>query len=111
MAAIQALMAAVPLERWTFLYHVDMPVWESALFDALAGRISAEGRSGVEALAPAYKGRKGHPLLLSPALGRDMLALDPLKDRMDHWLRARREETVDVPFPCIHENWNGPAGS
>ena len=108
MSAIQALFDAMPLKTWAFLYHVDMPVWEPALFEALAGRIAISDQKGIEALAPIFQGRKGHPILLSPRLGSEIAALDATKDRMDLWLRSRREDTVDVPFACIHENWNQP---
>lgn len=108
MGAIQALVGELPLQDWSFLYHVDMPVWEPALFDALSERIHAAEKSGIEAIAPSHHGRKGHPLVLSPKLGPAITVLDPSKDRMDFWLRTRREDVVEVPFACIHENWNQP---
>ena len=104
MEAIQALAKAAPMERWTFLYHVDMPVWEAGLFEALSER--AVSADGVEAFAPVKGGSKGHPVLLSPSLQAALLGLDAGRDRLDHWLRGRREEAVEVPYDCIHSNWN-----
>lgn len=103
LASVQALARALPLRRWTFLYHVDMRVWEPELFRLLAGR-AAEG--GAEAVVPARGGRRGHPVLLSPRLQEGLLALDAARDRLDCWLRSRRVAELPVPYPCIHDNWN-----
>ena len=106
LSALRALMGEAPLSRWTFLHHVDMPVWEPALFELLAARVPEAETSGLEAIAPAYQGRKGHPVLLSPRLEGPLLGLDPARDRLDHFLRTRREDALELPFSCIHENWN-----
>ncbi len=108
LAALQSLAAAAPLKSWAFVYHVDMPLWVPGLFEALARRVPGAAREGLEALAPVHAGRKGHPALLSPSLASPLAALDPQKDRLDYWLRTRREGTVEVPYGCIHENWNAP---
>ena len=101
LASVQALARALPLDRPTFLYHVDMRVWEPRLFRTLAG-----AGGGAEALAPVQGGRRGHPVLLSPALRDGLLGLDPGNDRLDVWLRSRRLVETGVPYPCIHDNWN-----
>jgi CTP:molybdopterin cytidylyltransferase MocA len=103
LAAVLALARALPLARWTFLYHVDMRVWEPEVFSLLA---QAAASQEAEALAPLEGGRRGHPVLLSPRLESGLLALDPGRDRLDLWLRSRRVEAVPVPHPCIHDNWN-----
>jgi CTP:molybdopterin cytidylyltransferase MocA len=104
LAAVQALVRALPLHRPTFLYHVDMRVWEPEVFGLLAR--SAASSAEADAWAPVEGGRRGHPILLSPRLQEDLLALDPAQDRLDHWLRSRRVVDVPAPFPCIHDNWN-----
>ena len=106
MAALIAALQANPLRRWAFLYHVDMPLWDPKLFDLLEKAAAKAQREGLEALVPAQGGRKGHPVLLSPSLCDAILALDPQKDRLDVFLRGRREGAVEVPFGCIFDNWN-----
>ncbi len=108
MSAIHTLMKTAPLDRWTFLYHVDMPLWEEPLFHALSSRIAEAEKNATEAMVPTCRGRSGHPVLLSPKAGAPLAALDPVKDRLDLWLRGRRVARVEVPYPCIHENWNRP---
>ena len=103
LAAVLALARALPLDRWTFLYHVDMRVWEPEVFRILAER-AADG--GSEAVVPVQGGRRGHPVLLSPGLKDALLALDPARDRLDGWLRSRRVAEAAVPYPCVHDNWN-----
>ncbi|MDD5627713.1 MAG: NTP transferase domain-containing protein [Elusimicrobia bacterium] len=103
LAAVLALARALPMRRWTFLYHVDMRVWEPGLFRLLAARTV---RIRAEAVVPVQGGRRGHPVLLSPRLRDGLLALDPARDRLDLWLRARRVAEAGVTYPCIHDNWN-----
>lgn len=89
----------------SFVYHVDMPVWEPRVFAALAAA-KAE-----PAAVPVHQGRRGHPVLLSPRAQSELLLLEPASGRLDAWLRSRPCAEVAVPFPCIHENWNVPAQS
>jgi len=102
LASAIALLDGTP--DWTFLHHVDMPVWEPALFDRLASRAAED--AGVEAVIPTFENRGGHPVLLSPAAVAAMAELDPAKHRLDHWLRARRVARVETDWPCVVENWN-----
>lgn len=109
MGAFLSLIKDSPLTDWGFLYHVDMPLWEPALFDLLLERAGRPGARDFDAIVPVYKGRKGHPVLLSSETETALLALDPAKDRLDLWLRTRTVGTVEVPFACVLENWNAPA--
>lgn len=102
LSALQTLLRACPQQDWAFLYHVDMPVWEPAVFERLAQAAPGDA----EAVVPMHAGRKGHPLLLSPTLGAIILALNPTQDRLDYWLRTRRISAVDLPYSCVLENWN-----
>ena len=105
LGALQALLRARPLDRWSFLYHVDMPVWEEALFEQLASGITSSLHA---ARVPTFHGRGGHPVLLAPRCHDALLALDAGTDRLDHWLRTASVERVELPFACIRENWNEP---
>ncbi len=106
LASVLALARTLPLDRWTFLYHVDMRVWEPELWRFLADRVVEADKDGFEALAPCFQGAKGHPILLSPRIKDALSVLDPAKDRLDHWLSSRRVSVVEVPFACIRDNWN-----
>jgi CTP:molybdopterin cytidylyltransferase MocA len=110
LGALQALWRAAPPSGWSFLWHVDMPVWEPGLFDVLRAALPAADAERADAVAPVQDGRKGHPVVLAACLGGDLLALDPAKDRLDHFLRTRRVREVPVPYPCIHSNWNVKLG-
>ncbi len=93
--ALRALARAAGPADWTFVHHVDMPVWEAGLFDALRP-------ADADAVVPRVGGRRGHPVLLSPE---GVRALETA-ERLDAWLRSRRVLEVDVPYPCALENWN-----
>lgn len=104
---LRLLKVASAAPDWAFLYHVDMPVWQPALFDALAAR--AGEAASCDAVVPEFNGKRGHPVLLSPDAQEMLQKCDPGLDRLDHWLRARKVEAVETSFSCILENWNaGP---
>ena len=108
LASVQALLggeAPAP----SFVHHVDMPVWEAPLFEALR----AAARSGdADAFVPLHAGRRGHPVLLSARAAVAVALLDPARDRLDLWLRTARVREVPVDLPCALENWNaGPPAS
>lgn len=109
LTSLLALVRAVPLDSWAFLYHVDMPVWEDELWYLLSSHRPADAADAAEAVVPMHGGRGGHPVLLSPALADQLGALDPARDRLDVWLRGRRVKRVEVPYSCVVENWNGGA--
>jgi CTP:molybdopterin cytidylyltransferase MocA len=99
------LEAGGAYKDWAYAHHVDMPVWESGLFDALATAAS-EAPSGVEAVVPRFEGRRGHPVLLSPSAQKALRALDAATGRLDRWLGAAHVEEVETDLPCVRENWN-----
>lgn len=101
LASVQALVRSRPTDEPGFLYHVDMPVFQAALFEALLA-----GLAGVEACVPVHEGRRGHPVLLSPSLYGPLAALDPAQDRLDEFLRSRRVAEVKTPDAAVLENRN-----
>ena len=103
LSALQALLKAAPPRGWTFLHHVDMPVWEEGVFEALESRCAA---AAAEALVPTFGGKGGHPVVLSAVLAPALAGLDAENGRLDLFLRSRRIETVEVPYGCVLENWN-----
>lgn len=110
LASLQALLRASPPEGWTFVHHVDMPVWDAALFETLAANIStathAKSPDVIDAVVPVHGGRVGHPVALSRNAAPAVLGLDPSNGRLDAWLRGARVKTVEVPQACVLENWN-----
>jgi len=81
-----------------------MPVWEKGLFESLSRAISEAGSA--QAVVPVRDGRGGHPVLLSPAFAGRVLTADPMGERLDSLLSRGPVHRVEVPFACIHENWN-----
>lgn len=105
-ASLRKILDGAAREDWSFVHHVDMPVWVPELFDALAAEA---GEADVDAVAPRYAGRRGHPVLLSPRAQAALKLVDASAGRLDRWLEGRRVRDVEVPFACVRENWNdGP---
>lgn len=107
LASTQALLKALPLTAWAFLYHVDMPVWDDELFYLMTSFLPKDTDHPHEAIVPMHGGQGGHPVLLSPFLREPLAALNPETDRLDHFLRGRRVHHIEVPYSCVTENWNG----
>ena len=114
LASLQALLRAKPAFSPFFVWHVDQPVWEPSLFAALEERIHtmvahsmcATNASPTEAMRPTFDGRPGHPALLSHELALKILALNPVSERLDVFLKSRAIEDVSVNSSCCVENWN-----
>lgn len=104
LSSLHSLLKAHPPETAAFLHHIDMPVWERGLFEALSTALPET--AGKRALIPVHQGRRGHPVLINALATLEILALDPKTDRLDRWLRNQPAGEVEVPFSCIHENWN-----
>jgi molybdenum cofactor cytidylyltransferase len=73
--------------RLFFLALGDMPLVQSETYRLLAAQ--AESVGSVPVLIPRYRGKKGHPLLLSREVGRRILAAPP------EW--SLREVLAEVP--------------
>lgn len=104
LASLQALLTRAPPDAWAFVYHVDMPLWKPGLFKGMEAAIPLARRAA--AVVPVHGGRRGHPALLSPAAMSLLSALNPARDRLDHWLRGAEVHEVEAAAPCIHANWN-----
>ncbi len=97
LASLQALLASTPSAR-SFVLHVDMPVFDLRVWRALE---AADGDA-----APAFDGRRGHPVLLTSETLAAVTRLDPVTDRLDVFLRGRAVTEVPVATDVILANLN-----
>lgn len=103
LASLLQMIRSSRMIKWSFIYHVDQPVWEPELFKLLDRRIPG---TSADAFVPSHQGKRGHPVLISHGLGPALLELDPAAARLDAFLKTRKVEEVPVDFPCVLENWN-----
>jgi molybdopterin-guanine dinucleotide biosynthesis protein A len=108
LASLLTLFGELPLGRWGFVWHVDMPLWHRPLFNALF-HYAERAAPKVDAIVPTFDGRGGHPVLLAPRAAASLTRLDPQHDRLDHWLHEHETVRLAVPEAVIHANWNRPA--
>jgi molybdenum cofactor cytidylyltransferase len=99
--SLQKLIAASPAVR-SFVLHVDMPVFDSAVYETLWSE-------SADAVVPVFDGRRGHPVLLSPSALAAIAELDSKKDRLDAWLRTRHVLEAAVSTDVIFRNLNEAA--
>ena len=100
-ASLQALLAYRPSDAPAFVYHVDMPLFERRIYRDLLDALR-----GHEAAAPVFEGKRGHPVLLSPGIYTELLALNPETDRLDKFLQDRDVAEVAVPAGAVLDNRN-----
>jgi CTP:molybdopterin cytidylyltransferase MocA len=100
MDSLRRLIAGSPSAR-SFILHVDMPIFEDALYASL-------WKEQADAVAPVYDGRRGHPVLLSAAWLAELARPDPAYDRLDVFLRGRTVLEVSTDVVAIHRNMNEP---
>ncbi|MEK7383426.1 MAG: nucleotidyltransferase family protein [Elusimicrobiota bacterium] len=98
LSSLQALIAAFPAVR-SFVLHVDMPVFDRTVYEALS---KAPG----DAVVPTREGRRGHPVLLSPSVLAEISRLDAKTDRLDAFLRMKTVVEVPVATGAIDLNMN-----
>lgn len=98
LSSLQKLIAVSPAVR-SFVLHVDMPVFERAVYETLS-------KSSGDAVVPVFGGRRGHPVLLSPAVLAEVGRLDPKTDRLDAFLKTKTLVEVPVATGAIHLNMN-----
>jgi molybdenum cofactor cytidylyltransferase len=98
LSSLQRVIEASPKTR-SFILHVDMPIFETSVYEAL-------WKTSGEAVVPVFAGRRGHPVLLSPAVLAEISRLDSSKDRLDVFLRSRGAVEVPVLTEIIHRNLN-----
>ena len=98
MDSLRLLIAGSPQAR-SFVLHVDMPIFDAALYESLWA-------ASADAVAPAFGGRRGHPVLLSAALLERLGRPDPSCERLDLFLRARPVLEIAADSALIHRNMN-----
>ena len=98
LGSLQTLISASPPAP-SFVLHVDMPVFLRDVYLEL-------WKTGADAAAPTFGGRRGHPVLLKPKALADVARLDPATDRLDVWLRGHHVAEVPVSTGAIHLNLN-----
>lgn len=111
LSSLQSLLRARPALSPFFVWHVDQPVRDRRLFDALGERIHTMAEHSfdtVEGARPVFEGKGGHPVLLAPELALKILALNPVSERLDVFLKSRAIADVAVDAACCVENWNTP---
>lgn len=100
LSSLQRLLAMAPPAR-SFILHVDMPVFDRRVWEALAAS------SGD--VVPVHNGRRGHPVLLTASTLALVALLNPATGRLDVFLRGRPVAEVAVETDVIFANRNEAA--
>ncbi len=96
LTSIQAGLAALPGDAEAAVLMLgDQPFLNPATVDALIGDHEADRRG---LLVPAFRGRRGHPLLVGLEYRDEVLALDPAQG-LRALLQAHPVDIREVPVP------------
>lgn len=97
--------------RGIFVTPVDCPPVAQEVFHRLVTVLAhhdASHASPVAAVIPTHGGKRGHPVLMSLALARQVLEAPSTSTLAQELERAPRVLTLEVPFPEILVNLNTP---
>lgn len=108
-SSLQLAVAATP-EDASFVSPVDVPL-KAATLKKLRQAWLQHGH--LDALIPSHQDRKGHPVILSVGLQRELLKLSPENPeaRLDFILKAlpeNKKRIFNVEDPFVHLNLNTP---
>ena len=99
LTSIQAGFRALPADAEAAVIMLgDQPFLSPATIDALVAAYGTERRG---LLVPAFRGRRGHPLLVGLEYRAEVLALDPAEG-LRALLRAHAAAVREVPVPAAN---------
>ncbi len=106
-SSVKAGIASARNGDWILLLPVDvLGVKKSTIRRIVSAALS---NVGADAVVPSFRGKRGHPALLSPNLCRRIARMDPRKSRLDHLLRAAKTSIVEVADDAVLSNVNTTA--
>lgn len=108
-SSLQLAIAATP-EDASFISPVDVPL-KAATLKKMRQAWLQHGH--LDALIPSHQDRKGHPVVLSTDLQRELLRMKPdsPEARLDYFLKSvpeNKKKIFPVEDPFVHFNLNTP---
>ena len=93
LSSVQVGIRALPADSaGFFIIPCDLPLVESSTFVALA----EAWNESASAVSPVYKGKRGHPVLISSALIPEILGLGP-GETLKSALTRYRDRSIEIP--------------
>lgn len=100
-----ALKAATPKrDKIVAVTPIDVPPPHANVLTRLLGELS-----NLEAVHPVVAGKGGHPVLIRNSMIASILELDPLTERLDHFLKRSRVLRVAMDDRALTLNLNDDA--
>ncbi|MBM4388451.1 MAG: NTP transferase domain-containing protein, partial [Deltaproteobacteria bacterium] len=103
-SSLLAGLAKIPPGFWSVVMPVDTGAVRRETIELLINSLD----KNFEAAVPLYRGRKGHPVILSPDLRDFLIGNHDENSRLDYILRSRKVLTVDVEDKGVLSNINKP---
>lgn len=103
MSSLRAGLRRVPREAAFLLYPVDLPLLTPAIIRRLVRAFHQRGEQQA-IVAPFFRGRTGHPVVLAPSLRRELARARTAKEVIER--NERRVMTVGVRTPAIWQDFN-----
>lgn len=107
--SLQKGLKEVAKKSWVLYHFADQPTIPEDFYNRFAQQISEK----VDWIQPLYEGRKGHPILLSPSLQKEILVFDPgstlkhffntIKPAEMHWPCEFQQILQDIDTPSEYE--------
>ncbi len=101
--SLQCGLKALTKRTNTFIHNVDNPFITSGVLQALA-----EKEKTADVICPAYGARRGHPVLVSSGVVKDIISEDSHDYNLRDYLERYQHVSVPVTDPNILVNINTP---
>lgn len=83
-----------------------LPVDTYPLDQTVINRLISEFNTEMDAVVPIYRGKKGHPIIISKKFADSLLDYDISQSRLDFILRTANIKIIEVNSPTILNNIN-----
>jgi len=101
-SSVQVGLSHVPQGAPVFVQPGDQPLSPAAVYGLLLDALTGD----VNAVAPAYEGHGGHPVLLAADFVVSLLSARPDSNLKAEMLSAGRVLRLPVSYPQVLHNWN-----
>jgi CTP:molybdopterin cytidylyltransferase MocA len=101
-SSLKAGISVVEKGKWVLLMPVDtVGVKKNTILMILNA-----AEASVDAVVPSFRGKRGHPVLLSQRLCARIARMDPKKSRLDHVLHGSKTTVIEVSDRAVLSNIN-----
>jgi CTP:molybdopterin cytidylyltransferase MocA len=103
LSSLLCALRHVPKKSAFLIYPVDQPLLQKATIQKLV-RAFRNRKSSQHIVMPRYKRTDGHPVIISPAMGKEFFQAETAREVV--YRRPQRIRTIKVYTPSVYEDFS-----